>query len=53
MSRILIGLLMISIAVGIWYATGGRLYAIGLAGVGFVSLLAGIAGGGNSGGYNF
>ena len=45
------GLLMIIIAGVLWYLTGGRLYAYGLAGVGLVLML--FANAGNSGGYKF
>jgi hypothetical protein len=50
--RALMGLVMMAVAVLIWFLTGGTLYAYGLAIVGFVLLLA--AGvGSDKGGYKF
>jgi hypothetical protein len=46
-----LGILLMVIAGVIWFASGGTLYAIGLAVVGFVLLLFCKAG--DSGGYNF
>jgi hypothetical protein len=50
--RAVLGLAMMGIAVLIWFATGGTMYAYGLAAVGLVFLLF-CGAGNNSGGYKF
>ena len=50
--RALLGLVLMGAAVAIWFATDGRLYAIGLGVVGLVFLL-GAGAGRDKGGYNF
>ena len=50
--RAVMGLVMIGIAVLIWFISGGTLYAYGCGIVGLVLLLASGAGS-NKGGYNF
>ena len=47
-----LGLLLVGVAVAIWFATGGRLYAIGLGAIGIVMILFANAGN-DSGGYKF
>jgi hypothetical protein len=50
--RALMGLVMIGIAVLLWFLTGGRLYTYGLAIVGLIFLL-GAGAGSDKGGYKF
>ena len=52
LGRALMGLVMIGIAVAIFFATGGRMIAIGLGVVGLVFLLFS-GSGSNKGGYRF
>jgi hypothetical protein len=50
--RATVGWLMIAVAVGIWFLTGGRLYAIGIGAIGIVFVLFSNAGNDNNG-YHF